>query len=47
MRGSTVSFLSYTFRQLEIKSYYRAVCLLKKLTGMTVYNNITSSSSYL
>jgi hypothetical protein len=35
MRG-TVSFLSYTFRQLQIKPY-RAVCLLKKLAGMTVH----------
>jgi hypothetical protein len=34
MRGK-VSFLSYTFRQLKIKPY-RAVCLLKKLAGMTV-----------
>jgi hypothetical protein len=30
-----VSFLSYTFRQFKIKTY-RATCLLKKLTCITV-----------
>jgi hypothetical protein len=35
IRG-TVSFLSYTFRQFKIK-IYRALCLPKKLTSVTVY----------
>jgi hypothetical protein len=34
IRG-TVSFLTYTFRQFKIK-IYRAICLLKKLTSVTV-----------
>ena len=43
-KGKGVFFL-YTFRQFEIKSH-RAICLLKKLTRVTVYSTTEAYHDY-